>query len=283
MVDGFDAEAIVGLMERESLGWMLLMPGSIEPVVELMQKTGRRARSIRAVGAMIDLVPRALAAELSRLTGAPYLNSFGSTETGLPPASSYLIPPGELPASLSKRASSMIEIRLVDPDDREVAVGDPGEVCVRGPTLFSGYWAAEETNARDFRGGWFHMGDMFRRNADGTYDFVDRVKYMIKSGGENIYPAEIERVLLADPRISDAVIVRKHDPKWGRGSGGLRLPQVRRADRGRGRCALPCVSRRVQAPEGGAFPGLRGVSPEHDGEDIAPRDGKTAGRVGRSP
>ena len=215
VVDGFDAEAIVGLMERESLGWMLLMPGSIEPVVELMKKTGRRAKSIRAVGAMIDLVPRALAAELSRLTGAPYLNSFGSTETGLPPASSCLIPAGEAPASLSKRASSLIEIRLVDPDDREVAVGEPGEVCVRGPTLFSGYWAAEETNAKDFRGGWFHMGDMFRRNADGTYDFVDRVKYMIKSGGENIYPAEIERVLLADPRISDAVIVRKHDPKWG--------------------------------------------------------------------
>jgi len=64
---------------------------------------------------------------------------------------------------------------------------------MRGPTLFSGYWRAPEVNAEDFRGGWFHMGDVFVRNPDGTLDFVDRVKYLIKSGGENIYPAEIDR------------------------------------------------------------------------------------------
>ena len=86
---------------------------------------------------------------------------------------------------------------------------------MRGPTLFSGYWRAPETNANDFRGGWFHMGDVFVRNADGTLDFVDRVKYLIKSGGENIYPAEIERVLLQDPRVVDAAVVRKPDAKWG--------------------------------------------------------------------
>ena len=86
---------------------------------------------------------------------------------------------------------------------------------MRGPTVFNGYWNAAETNARDFRDGWFRMGDLFRRNQDGSYDFVDRAKYMIKSGGENIYPAEIERVLLADPRVSDAIVVRKHDDKWG--------------------------------------------------------------------
>ena len=86
---------------------------------------------------------------------------------------------------------------------------------MRGPTLFSGYWRAPEVNAREFRGGWFHMGDVFVRNADGTLDFVDRVKYLIKSGGENIYPAEIERVLLAHPQVSDAVVVRRRDDRWG--------------------------------------------------------------------
>ncbi len=86
---------------------------------------------------------------------------------------------------------------------------------MRGPTLFSGYWRAPETNARDFRGGWFHMGDVLARRADGRLVFMDRVKYMIKSGGENIYPAEIERILLAEPRVEDACVVRRADPRWG--------------------------------------------------------------------
>lgn len=215
VVDGFVAPEIVGAMRDHALGWMLLMPGSIEPVVEILKRDRVAVRGIRAVGAMIDLVPRALAIELTELTGSRYLNSFGSTETGLPPGSGRLMSARDLEGPLSKRASSLVEVMLVDPEDREVAVGEPGEMAVRGPTLFSGYWEAPEVNAKDFRGGRFHMGDMFRRNEDGSFDFVDRSKYMIKSGGENIYPAEVERVLLADPRVRDAVVVRKHDPKWG--------------------------------------------------------------------
>lgn len=215
IVDGFDADMIVHVMEHHALGWMLLMPGSIEPVVEILRKTGRRPKSIRAVGAMADLVPKHLIAELSRLANAPYLNSFGATETGLPPASSCLLAPGVIPESLSKRKSAFCDLRLLDPDGNEVPDGEPGEAAVRGPTVFSGYWNAPETNARDFRDGWFRMGDLFRRNPDGTYDFVDRAKYMIKSGGENIYPAEIERVLLSDPRIRDAIVVRAKDDHWG--------------------------------------------------------------------
>jgi acyl-CoA synthetase (AMP-forming)/AMP-acid ligase II len=214
-VDGFDAEAIVSIMERAPLGWLLLMPGSIEPVVALLKQSGRRPKGIRAVGAMADLVPKKLIAELTELTQAPYLNSFGATETGLAPASASLLPPGEFPESLSKRKSGLCDVRLLDPDGNDVADGDPGEAAVRGPTVFSGYWNAEATNARDFKDGWFRMGDLFCRNPDGTYDFVDRAKYMIKSGGENIYPAEIERVLLSDPRVSDAVVVRRRDAKWG--------------------------------------------------------------------
>lgn len=215
IVDGFDAGRIVDIMERHQLGWMLLMPGSIEPVVALLNQRGSKPLGIRAVGAMIDLVPLKLVAELTSLTGAPYLNSFGSTETGLPPASASLIPPGTIPDRLSKRKSSLCDLRLLAPDGTEVPDGEPGEVAVRGPTVFSGYWGAAETNAHDFADGWFRMGDLFRRNQDGSFDFVDRAKYMIKSGGENIYPAEIERVLLADPRISDAVVLRRRDSHWG--------------------------------------------------------------------
>jgi fatty-acyl-CoA synthase len=86
---------------------------------------------------------------------------------------------------------------------------------MRGPTLFSGYWRNEAATESDFRNGWFHMGDLFRRRPDGFYDFVDRAKYMIKSGGENIYPAEIERVLVGHPDVADAVVVRKKDDRWG--------------------------------------------------------------------
>jgi len=86
---------------------------------------------------------------------------------------------------------------------------------MRGPTLFSGYWNNPETTAHDFRGGWFHMGDVFVRRSDGSLDFVDRVKYLIKSGGENIYPAEIERVMLQDPRVAEVAVVRAPDPTWG--------------------------------------------------------------------
>jgi acyl-CoA synthetase (AMP-forming)/AMP-acid ligase II len=167
------------------------------------------------VGAMADLVPPHQIAELTRFIGAPYMNSFGSTETGLPPASGALLPIGAAPTSLSKRESSLCHIRLVDAEDKDVPVEVPGELVMQGPTLFSGYWNADATNAQDFRGGGFHMGDLFVRHADGSLDFVDRLKYLIKSGGENIYPAEIERVLLAHPAVRDAAVVRKRDAQWG--------------------------------------------------------------------
>lgn len=215
VVDGFNCRVIVDAIRDHKLGWLLLMPGTIEPVLDMVRAEGVVPRGIKVAGAMPDLVPKALIAEFSRALRAPYLNSFGSTETGLPPASRRLFPPGELPASLSKQQSSLCEVRLLDLDGNEVADGETGEIAIRGPTVFSGYWNAAATNARDFGDGGFRMGDLFRRNPDGTYDFVDRAKYMIKSGGENIYPAEIERVLLADKRITDAVIVRKKDDKWG--------------------------------------------------------------------
>ena len=164
---------------------------------------------------MADLLPRQQIAELTRLLGAPYLNSFGATETGLPPASGALLAPGVVPRTLSKRISLGCRVRLVDAEGHEVGIDQPGEMTLRGPTLFSGYWNAEATNTHDFRGGWFHMGDMFVRHADGSLDFVDRLKYLIKSGGENIYPAEIERVLLAHPAVADAAVVRQRDARWG--------------------------------------------------------------------
>jgi acyl-CoA synthetase (AMP-forming)/AMP-acid ligase II len=215
VVDGFRPDEIALHLGRESFGHVLLMPGMIEPLIDELRKRAIQPIGVRLCGAMADLVPAHQIAEITTLLGAPYLNSFGSTETGAPPASGNVIPVGRVPSRLSKRQNAFCEIRLVDEEDRDVPIGTPGELAFRGPTCFSGYWNAPETNARDFRGGWFHMGDMFVRNPDGSLDFVDRVKYMIKSGGENIYPAEIERVLLADARVADAVVVRRPDARWG--------------------------------------------------------------------
>ena len=187
----------------------------IESFAAVLRAGAVRPKGIKAIGAMADLVPRHQLAEITTLLNAPYANTFGSTETGLPPATASLIPIGQAPTDLAKRQSSFCEVRLVDPDDHDVPDGTPGECAIRGPTLFSGYWQAPEVNAKDFRGGWFHMGDMFVRRDDGRLDFVDRAKYLIKSGGENVYPAEIERILLADPRVDDAVVVRRADARWG--------------------------------------------------------------------
>jgi fatty-acyl-CoA synthase len=178
-------------------------------------RRGVTARGVKVCGVMADLVPPSEIAEITALLRAPYANTFGSTETGCPPCSSSLLPIGVAPTRLSKRQSPFCEIRLVDADDRDVPDGAPGELAMRGPTLFSGYWQMSEVNLRDFRGGWFHMGDVFVRNPDGSLDFVDRVKYLIKTGGENVYPAEIERVMLQDPRVAEVAVVRAADPQWG--------------------------------------------------------------------
>lgn len=213
--DGLDLPRIGDWLQRVPVGWLLAMPGMVEQMADALRPLQGKLQPVRMVGAMADLVPRQQIADLSSLVGAPWLNTFGATETGLPPASAALLPAGAVPANLSKRANGWCLVRLVDADDREVPLETPGEMTVRGPTLFSGYWGNASANAQDFRGGWFHMGDVFVRHADGSLDFVDRLKYLIKSGGENIYPAEIERVLLAHPQVRDAAVVRRKDARWG--------------------------------------------------------------------
>lgn len=215
MVDGLQSAVINAALSRHKIGWFVMMPGTLEAFIAERRANPLPVKGIKVCGAMADLVPPHQIAELTGLLATPYLNSFGATETGLPPGTADLIAPGVVPKTLSKRVSAFCEVRLVDPNGDEVPVGMPGEMAVRGPTLFSGYWNADDTNARDFRNGFFHMGDLFRRNPDGTIDFVDRAKYLIKTGGENVYPAEIERVLLAHPRVVDAAVVRAFDAKWG--------------------------------------------------------------------
>jgi fatty-acyl-CoA synthase len=215
IIPGCDVDRILHVAETETLWWLLVMPGMIEDMIAGAKRRCTEPRGIKLLGAMADLVPRHQLAEITSLLQAPYANTFGSTETGLPPASAGRLAIGVAPSCLSKLPSASCVLRLVDGEDRDVPDGLPGELVIRGPTLFSGYWNEPHATAHDFRGGWFHMGDVFTRNPDGTISFIDRVKYLIKSGGENIYPAEIEQVLLRDPRVADVVVVRCADATWG--------------------------------------------------------------------
>jgi acyl-CoA synthetase (AMP-forming)/AMP-acid ligase II len=215
VVDGADVPRLVRLVREVPQWWLVLIPGMIEPLVAALRASATVPKGIRLVGALADLVPPQLVAEASRLLGAPYWNTFGSTETGMAPCAGTRFAVGEVPASLAKAHNSLYLWRLVDTEDRDVPRGEPGEIAVRGPTVFSGYWNADTVNEREFRGGWFHMGDLFVEQPDGMLRFVDRAKYLIKSGGENIYPIEIERVLMSDARVAEAVVVRRRDATWG--------------------------------------------------------------------
>jgi fatty-acyl-CoA synthase len=105
------------------------------------------------------------------------------------------------------------EIRLVDADARDVKPGDVGEIWVRAPNLMSGYW--KDPDNPGFRDGWFRSGDLARVDAEGYYWVVGRSKDMIISGGENVYPAELENILADCPDVVEAAVVGVADPKWG--------------------------------------------------------------------
>jgi len=213
--DGFDTGSLVTIIGKYQLGWLMLVPATIEPLLDKLDQSGTVVKGIRVAGSMPDLLPNEVIARATTRLNAPFLNSFGSTETGFPPASARMIPIGEEPNDLTKRKSSLCEIRVLNDAGNEVAEDEIGEMVVRGPTLFSGYWNAETANNADFVDGWFYTGDLFARGPAGELSFKGRSKYMIKSGGENIYPAEIEQLLLKDPRIAEVSVVKRADSKWG--------------------------------------------------------------------
>jgi len=107
------------------------------------------------------------------------------------------------------------EIRLVDMDGNDVPVGETGEVLMKAPNVMKGYWNRPEDTAATIVDGWLHSGDMARMDEEGFYYIMDRKKDMIISGGENIYPAEIEDRLLAHPAIADVAVIGYPDKKWG--------------------------------------------------------------------
>ncbi|MGY4304517.1 acyl-CoA synthetase (AMP-forming)/AMP-acid ligase II [Bradyrhizobium sp. USDA 4369] len=215
VLDGADLPVICDYLERDSLSNLIFFPGMVEQTLAYLRERRPVVKQLKKFGAMADLFAPQQIADLTAILGVPFTNTFGSTETGMPPASAGRLAAGEAPSDLGKTESLLCEVALVDSSGEPVAEGQPGELVMRGPTLFSGYWNAPEATREAFHGGWYHTGDVFIRQPDGRLSYVDRSKYLIKSGGENIYPAEIERVVLQHPKIVEAAVVRQPDPRWG--------------------------------------------------------------------
>jgi fatty-acyl-CoA synthase len=216
VLDGPRLDAMCDALEQETnLGWLGLTPGMADELLDKLRDRGVRPQPLDSVGSMADLLPRQRIAEITRAFNAPFRNSFGATEAGSAPASGNLIPVGVAPEDLDKVESTFARVRLVDGEGRDVPDGQPGELLLRSPTLFSGYFGMPEATAEAFRDGWYCTGDVFVRQPTGRLAYVDRRKYLIKSGGENVYPAEIEQVLRTHPALGEVVVVRRKDARWG--------------------------------------------------------------------
>ncbi|MEB3222414.1 MAG: long-chain fatty acid--CoA ligase [Candidatus Sericytochromatia bacterium] len=108
-----------------------------------------------------------------------------------------------------------VDVRVVDDHDQDVPPGETGELLIKGPHVFPGYWNNETATRAAFTGGWLRTGDLVRRDAEGYFYIVDRKKDMFISGGENVYPAELENHLARHPHVAEAAIIGVPDAKWG--------------------------------------------------------------------
>lgn len=146
--------------------------------------------------------------------GVDFKIGYGLTEAG---PNTFWLPPADVrrkPGSVGKPLFH-IDVRVIDKDGHECAPDTAGELIIRGPHVTPGYFNNPQATASAIRDGWLHTGDLAIRDAEGYYTVVGRLKDMIISGGENIYPAEIESVMHAHPAVAEAALIGVPDEKWG--------------------------------------------------------------------
>jgi fatty-acyl-CoA synthase len=212
-IDRFDPEVTLELMDREGVTVQFLVPTMWNAVMHsprISQFDASRIRWVMTGGAPCPLSVITFFTE----RGWPFLEGFGLTETS--PTCTVMDSRRVLDKAGSVgRPLRHVECRVVADDGSDVRDGRPGELLVRGPNVFSGYWQLPDATSSALADGWFHTGDVAVRDNEGFYTIVDRKKDMIITGGENVYPVEVERVLTDMPDLADVAVIGVPDETWG--------------------------------------------------------------------
>ncbi|MEU9780135.1 long-chain fatty acid--CoA ligase [Streptomyces phaeochromogenes] len=213
LVEAFDPAATFDLIERHRITFMFGVPTMFEHVARHPRWADADLSSLRMLSCGGSPVPTPLIAAYQE-RGLTFLQGYGMTEAS--PGVLFL----DAEHAVTKAGSAGVphffsDVRVVRPDLAPADIGETGEVVVRGPHVMPGYWGLPDETAAVFHDGWFRSGDAARIDEDGYVTIVDRIKDMIISGGENIYPAEIEDQLLAHPDIVECAVIGVPDEKWG--------------------------------------------------------------------
>ena len=205
----FDPQKALELIEFEKVSIVFSFSPMLEQIVEKMKEKDYRLSSVRMV---VSITYPECFKEFQALTKSVFFRVWGQTET-----LSFITAcrHDEKPGSIG-RPLPLTRLQIVDERERPVEVGQSGEIVIRSPQVFKGYWNLKEETAFTFRGGWHHTGDLGRIDEEGFLWFMGRKqeKDLIKTGGENVYPAEVESVILKHPQIKEVVVIGVPDPKW---------------------------------------------------------------------
>jgi long-chain acyl-CoA synthetase len=208
----FDAAQTVDLIADKKVTVLFDFAPILGSILDQQAKSGKDIGSLRHV---IGLEAPETIEKYQKLTGGTFYVMYGQTETS---AIATLGRYNDRPGSAG-RTIPLADVKLVDENDRMVSAGQVGEIAVKGPMVFNGYWNLPEDTAHTFRGGWHHTGDIGRFDEDGFLFYAGRKpeKELIKPGGENVYPAEVEKAILEHPAVEMTVVFGVPDPKWKEG------------------------------------------------------------------
>jgi acyl-CoA synthetase (AMP-forming)/AMP-acid ligase II len=211
----FDASAVVDELERSRVTTVWLAPAMVNAIMALPDIEERDLTSVRVIINGGEKMPIPLIERIQRVfPSAWFADAYGLTETV---SGDTFLDREHIVRKLGSVGRPCLHLDLEVWDERgdPVSAGERGEIVMRGPKLFKGYWRDPDATAKAFDGGWFHTGDIGVLDEDGYLFIVDRLKDLIVSGGENIAGSEVERVLYEHPAVLEVAVVGRPDDRWG--------------------------------------------------------------------